>query len=147
MLDEVRRLVRALRLTAREAERSAGISAAQLFVLRTLADAEPLALKDLAGRTANDPSSVSVVAARLVERGLVARGRSGTDGRRLELRLTARGRKVVARAPRAAQEGLVRGVLGLDPADRRKLADLLGRVVGAMGARASAGMFFEEKPR
>lgn len=143
VLDEVRRLVRALRLTAREAERTAGVSAAQLFVLRTLEDGEPLALKELAARTATDPSSVSVVAARLEDGGLVARARSATDGRRFELRLTARGRRTLRRAPRTAQEGLIRGVSGLTPGERRTLGKLLARVVSAMGPAAAAEMFFE----
>src|SRR5580658_6655719 len=73
VMDALRRVVRALRLTARDAERSAGISGAQLFVLQSLADQAAASLNELAERTLTDQSSVSVVVKRLVARRLVAR--------------------------------------------------------------------------
>ena len=89
VMDGLRRIVRDLRLSARDAERGAGISGAQLFVLQTLSESSAQSLNDLADRTLTDQSSVSVVVKRLVERKLVARKPSEEDGRRVELSLTS----------------------------------------------------------
>src|ERR1019366_5949434 len=65
VMDALRRVVRDLRLSARDAERSAGISGAQLFVLQSLAEEPASSLNVLADRTLTDQSSVSVVVNRL----------------------------------------------------------------------------------
>src|SRR5262245_26838320 len=107
VLDGVRRIVRSLHETSRAAEKALGLSGAQLFVLQTLADAPGLSLNDLAARTHTHQSSVSTVVARLVERGLVLRAAAMDDARRLELRVSAEGRRLVSRAPDAAQARLI----------------------------------------
>src|SRR6516165_4152555 len=88
VMDSLRRIVRGLRLSARDAERSAGISGAQLFVLQSLAEERASSLNDLADRTLTDQSSVSVVVKRLTDRKLVARKAAADDARRIELSLT-----------------------------------------------------------
>ncbi|HEX3345342.1 MAG TPA: helix-turn-helix domain-containing protein, partial [Polyangiaceae bacterium] len=75
-MDALRRVVRDLRLSARDAERSAGISGAQLFVLQSLRNEAAASLNELAERTLTDQSSVSVVVKRLADRKLVARKES-----------------------------------------------------------------------
>src|SRR5215831_15397476 len=84
VMDALRRVVRALRASARAAERRFGISGAQLFVLEKLAEAPARAVDDLAARTLTDQSSVSIVLTRLERRGLVARRQSTEDARRVE---------------------------------------------------------------
>ena len=61
IMDALRRVVRALRVSARTAERRFGISGAQLFVLERLAEASAPSVDDLAKRTLTHQSSVSLV--------------------------------------------------------------------------------------
>lgn len=144
ILDDLRRIVRALRESSRAAEQKLGVSGAQLFVLRSLADVGTLSLKQLAARTRTHQSTVSVVVKRLVERGLVARVMSESDARRLELSLTKRGRALLERAPLAAQDKLIYGVERLSVKDRKALALSLRRLVAAMELEDEApAMFFE----
>src|SRR5438270_8768962 len=75
ILDSIRRLVRLLRVSDRQAQADLGISGAQLFVLTELGKTPALSLGDLAGRKRTDQSSVSVVVTRLVQSGLVTRDR------------------------------------------------------------------------
>src|SRR5262245_15390338 len=107
VLDGVRRIVHALRASSRWAERHVGLSGAQLFVLQKLAESPSASVNELAARTHTHQSSVSTVVSRLVERGLVRRSPSATDGRSVELVLTRRGQKAAVRAPDAAQELLI----------------------------------------
>jgi DNA-binding MarR family transcriptional regulator len=148
VLDAIRRIVRVLRLSSRAAEERAGVSAAQLFVLQALAEADQVSLNELAARTFTDQSSVSVVVARLVERGLVRRRRSVADARRLELRLSAKGRAVLQRAPAAPQDQLVAGLRRLSASELAVLAGALSRFVAAIGVdRSPADMLFEDEAR
>jgi len=146
VLDEIRRLVRSLRLSSQRAQKEEGISGAQLFVLQKLAESDGQSVSELAVRTATDQSSVSVVVARLVRRRLVARRSDPRDRRRRRLTLTATGRALARRAPAAAQQDLVDAIESLPRPQQAVLAELLGRVVGGMGG-ASADLFFEEAPR
>ena len=147
VMDALRRLVRALRLSARAAEKTAGISGAQLFVLQELAAAPVDSLGALAARTHTDQSSVSVVVRRLVEHGLVARRHAITDARRIELALTAPGRAVLRRAPEPVQKRLLAALARLSPPRRRALARTLTEIAqAAVPEGERPGMFFEEEP-
>ncbi|HEX2573043.1 MAG TPA: MarR family winged helix-turn-helix transcriptional regulator [Polyangia bacterium] len=146
VLDAFRRIVRQLRLSARDAEKTVKLSGAQLFVLERLAEAPASSIAELATRTLTDPSSVSVVVQRLVARGLVSRRRASKDARRAELTITAAGRRRLARAPEPVQARLVEALLRLPERELRSLARGLTTLIQEMGAEGEAPtMFFEEE--
>jgi DNA-binding MarR family transcriptional regulator len=148
VLDGVRRIVHSLRESSRWAERHVGMSGAQLFVLQKLDESPAQSLNALAARTHTHQSSVSAIVARLVDHGLVTRTRSARDGRTIELGLSRRGKRLVDRAPDAAQERLIRGIRQLAPARRRTLASTLNELGRAMDtADRRPAMFFEENGR
>jgi DNA-binding MarR family transcriptional regulator len=146
IMNGLRRVFRDLRLSAREAERTAGISGAQLFVLQTLAEQPAASLNDLAERTLTDQSSVSVVVKRLTDRKLVARRPSRIDARRVELSVTAAGRRLLARCPEPTQARLVVALRRLNAAELSRLTEGLAALQREMGIeQAAAGMFFDEE--
>lgn len=145
VLDAIRRLVQVIRRSAQAAERRVGLSAAQLFVLRKLAESQSLSVGDLAHRTATSQSSVSEVVQRLVSSKLVSRQRSPRDGRSVELSLTAAGRELIAKAPEAVQDHILDALSRMSMNDRTDLARLLNRLLEETGiAQAPAKMLFEE---
>lgn len=148
VMDSLRRIVRDLRLTARDAERSAGISGAQLFVLQSLAEEPASSLNDLAERTLTDQSSVSVVVKRLADRKLVARKPSPEDARRIELSLTAGGRRLLARCPEPTQIRLVSALRRLSAGELEALTTALQSLVREMGIESAAPkmLFDDEAP-
>jgi DNA-binding MarR family transcriptional regulator len=133
VMDGLRKIVRGLRLSARAAERTAGISGAQLFVLQSLSEEAASSLNELAERTFTDQSSVSVVVRRLVEQGLVDRRPSANDGRRVELRLTSAGRKLARKCPEPTQAKLVAALRGLGAAELAALRAGIGALVDGLG--------------
>jgi len=147
ILDDIRRIVRALRVYSRAAEKRVGLSGAQLFVLQKLAQGgQALSVNELAELTLTHQSSVSVVVQRLVERGLVERRRAPSDARRAELALTPAGRRVLGKAPGAAQDRLIQALQALPSGSRRELAELLGRVVRDAGITDPIpSLFFEDR--
>jgi DNA-binding MarR family transcriptional regulator len=150
-MNAIRRIVRALRISSRAAEKALGVSGAQLFVLQQLAegaarsDAAP-SIAQLADLTATDPSSVSVVVSRLVSRGLAARRSSKADARRAEVMITPAGRALLQTAPQVVQHRMVEALVRLSTSRRQEMIAGLETVVAAMGvADQAASMFFEEE--
>jgi DNA-binding MarR family transcriptional regulator len=148
VMDAVRHLVRALSASARAVESSTGISGAQLFLLRQLADAgTPLSVNELAERTRTHQSTVSGVLARLVRRRLVTRTPAPDDARRMSIALTHRGRALASEAPPTAQTQIVRGLAAIAPAQRARLADTLEAWLAASGLGGEAAPLFFERER
>jgi len=141
----IRRLVRVLRLNAQRTQGVAGVSAAQLFVLEQLGAGQALSLNELAAHTLTDRSSVADVVDRLDADGLVERAVDVHDRRRAAVRITPKGRRVLARAPQAPTTALIAAIRSLAPPDRTALARSLTRLNVALGAAGEpATMLFAD---
>jgi DNA-binding MarR family transcriptional regulator len=140
-VNAIRRILHALGTSAHRAETRIGVTGAEL----KLAEAPVSSLNQLAARTFTHQSSVSVVVDRLVRRRLVLKRRAADDGRRVELRLTPRGRALIRRSPVVTQAKLIDGLRAPPHREASELARLLQRLVVAMGAaHESAAIFFED---
>lgn len=147
-VDAFRRILRALRVSARKGELSTGLSAAQLFVLSVLAEQQKLSVNDVAAATMTDRSSAAAVIDRLVERGYAVREQSARDRRRAEISITAPGRRAIRHAAPPTTTLLIRGLRALSEHQRAGLAHGLAALTQAMGiAHEPAGMLFEDAPR
>jgi DNA-binding MarR family transcriptional regulator len=145
VLDSFRRIVHVLRLFDREAQKRLGLSGAQVFILEKLREADGISINELADRTHTHQSSVSVVAQKLVSLKLVERTASPTDGRRVELFLTKKGKRLLASAPPAAQSRLISAIGALSKPSRGLLGDLLLELIENTGIdRQSPALFFED---
>ncbi len=146
ILDSIRRLVRLLRISDRQAQMELGVSGAQLFVLAELGKTPGLSLNELAARTLTDQSSVSVVVTRLVEAGLITRDRDHRDARRLVLHLTRTGRAVLQKAPPVVQERLLEVFDRMSEPARKRFADTLAEIVASVDPEGGPPpMLFEEE--
>ena len=144
VVNSLRHLVRAIRLSSHVAEETLGISGAQLFVLQQLADSPATSLHELAARTLTDQSSVSVVVSRLVRRGLVGRRVSERDARRVEVWQTAKGRQLFLEAPELAPARLVSALRSVPLGDLRVVRRVLAMLAREVGADSEPPqMFFE----
>jgi len=143
-LRELRRLVHGIKTASYSVERSCGVTGAQLFVLRELSLEPGASIRRLAERTLTDPSSVSVIVARLVEQGYVTRAVADADRRRTALRLTRRGTQVVSRAPEPYQAKLIGVLRELPSRELAVLRGALARLSDSLGLRREAPLFFEE---
>lgn len=105
---------RELERVMNEAMRPLGITAAQADALVVIGQAQPLALKELGELLIAEAGHPSRLVDRLVEAGLVDRRSAGGDRRRVELRLTPRGRRLEQRILATREEvlQLARQLLG-----------------------------------
>ena len=148
-LDAFRHIVQALRV-GRAGEGYAGLGSAQLFALQQIAEHPDASINDVAALTCTHQSSVSVVIQRLVRQRLVAKVASSQDRRRQRLAVTAKGRRLLGRAPVAVQEHLIAAIAALPGTDRRALARSLSavaRLVARDSATPHPPMFFEDHAR
>ncbi len=132
----LRRIVRGLRVAARQVEASAPLSAAQLFVLQQLADAPPMPLRDLAARTMTDRTSVAHLLDRLEAQGCIERRRSEHDRRCLEIAITPKGRALLSRAPLSPTAQLLDAMDHLSTSELAALTLGLRRLAEEMGVAA-----------
>lgn len=144
VMNDVRRVVRALHGASGESTRALGVSAAQLFVLRQVAVRPGQSLSELAHRTHTTQSSVSEVIGRLGTLGMVERRPAESDRRRAELTLTPAGRAVLLRAPDTVQERLIAGLSRLPEWQRQALADAMDAWLAEAGLAAVPPTMFLE---
>lgn len=127
-----RRLSQAVRRRERLAERDTGLTGAQLFALRQLADHPSATVGELARLTSTDPSSISVVVTRLLDKKMVRRERDPLDQRRWRLLITRSGTARLARAPESADLRLGDAIAALAPGDRAALRTQLDALATAV---------------
>lgn len=145
ILDSIRRIVRALRISSRSSEKVLGLSSAQLYILQKLGESDGCSINELAARTLTHQSSVSVVVGRLVRRGLARRRKSQADGRRAEISITREGLALIRRAPQPIQQQLIGAIESLPRTARRRLARSFASIVTDSGiGDGPVPMFFEE---
>jgi DNA-binding MarR family transcriptional regulator len=145
ILDAIRNIVRALRVSSRMNEKECGLSSAQIFVLHQLQNHQGISMNELAELTYTHQSSVSVVVSKLCDQGLVSRQSSKADSRRVEIFLTSRGEKLLAKIPTSIQQRLIQVISEMPPKDVQQLADLLQSLVKKAGfSDEIAPLLFED---
>jgi DNA-binding MarR family transcriptional regulator len=97
----------------------------QWSALASVETHEPLRIGDLAEREGVSPATATRVVAALEERGLVGRMADPADGRSWRMSLTEGGRRELARMRRVRTARLAQRLAALEPADVRRLVDLL----------------------
>ena len=93
----VKALQRELERGGNELMKPLGLTGPQADALAVIAQAGPVALKDLGGLLVAEAGHPSRLVGRLVEAGLVERTTAADDRRRVELKATAAGRRLAGR--------------------------------------------------
>lgn len=146
VMDCIRHIFKALRVASSQFEKTMGLSAAQIFVLKKLKLEPGLSINDLAERTVTHQSSVSVVVKKLEEQGLVRRETSNQDSRKVVVFLTPEGITKLGEIPQTVQEDMIGALQKMPDEKTRALAQLMREFVGNAGiavAGTVAPMFDE----
>ncbi len=147
IVQSLRLLVHGLRVTAHSVERELGLTGAQLFVLGEIANEPNLSIRRVSERTLTDPSSASVVVARLLEKGLVKRRQNPVDRRTSLLSITRKGQTVLERAPEPYQAKLFAALDAMSNTRRHQLHLGLSALLDASTpSEGAAPLFFEGAP-
>ena len=133
LADEVSgQLIRLVRLMERkqaqyQAEHPDAVERATYLLLVHLVKGGPRRASALAEAVHSDPSTISRQVAQLVRLGLVERTADPEDGRATLLAATDEGRRVFEENRRVRNERIAEMLADWSVADRRNLAELLGR--------------------
>lgn len=145
VMDCIRYIFKALRVSSSHFEKELGLSVAQIFVLKKLKDEPGLSINDLAARTTTHQSSVSVVVKKLEEQGLVSRLVSTEDSRRVVVSLTEQGLAKLETIPQTIQEQMIDTLQNMPPEKTEMLAGLIKEFcVRAQIVDSEAAPMFEE---
>jgi len=106
-----------------------GVTVAEWVFMRVLHDVESLAPTPLAERMGMTKGAITKLASRLVEKKLVKREANPDDKRAQSLSLTSRGRSLVPRLAKIADQNEAAFFGPLTARDRGNLNRILGRIV------------------
>ncbi len=132
-IELLHRIFQAADLFSRQTLRDFGVTGPQIWALKTIEDAGILSMGDLAHGMHLHVSTVSGIIDRLESGGLVTRVRSASDARVMELRLTPKGKGILARSPEPPRSKVARRLQGLRPGELRKVRASLTLIAEAMG--------------
>jgi len=138
VLKSFRIIYGSVRQHFREVRRACGISGSQLWLLHELARDNSLGVSDLAEKLSIHQSTCSLHVEKLVRAGLVKKARASEDHRRVDLSVTAAGRRIIARAPGPAEGVLPEAIAELSPAGLRGLNAGLQQIVVALEIKDEA---------
>jgi len=114
VLRRFRVIFNAVKNHFRSVEKKAGVSGAQLWALSVIHASPGSGVNQLAGAMDLHQSTASNLVRALTEAGMVVSAREGDDRRAVQLYLTAKGRKVLAKAPGPFTGILADALLHLD---------------------------------
>ena len=131
-VEMLNRIFQAVDVFSRQALREFGVTGPQIWALRTIGEAGVASMSDLAQHMHLHMSTVTGIIDRLESARLVTRERSGADARVMELRLTARGRAILTKAPEPPRSKAARGMQKLKTRQLKQLHATLLLLARAM---------------
>lgn len=134
-LIALRRILRATELYGRDLAQAAGLTAAQFRALQVVAESGVSTAKAISTRMGVSQATVTALVDKLVKGEMVERHKSKTDGRQMDIVLTARGRETIENAPDALQQRYVREFEGLEDWEQAMLVAALEKVAAMLDAK------------
>ncbi|MFN7101202.1 MAG: MarR family winged helix-turn-helix transcriptional regulator [Pseudorhizobium sp.] len=134
----VRRIVRAHDLQSRALAKRSGLTAAQLVLMKGIAELGEVTSGALSVYADISAATVVTILDNLEERGLIQRYRSGSDRRIVHTRLTETGAALMAQAPEPMGDLFLDRFAKLPPHERQALADAVSRLGELMSTAGEA---------
>lgn len=134
VLIELRRILHATQLGARNLARESGMTTSQLVVLQTLKVQGEMTARQISESMHLTQATVTTLLDRLQERGWITRRRGEQDRRRVHVQISAEGRRQLERAPESLQERFVSQFASLAPWEQSSILASLQRVAHLLDA-------------
>lgn len=134
ILSAIRRIIRAVDIHSRKLYNEFDITTPQMICVYELMRNDGLTLSQLSKAVNIGTSTVTGIVDRLESKGLLTRQRSQLDRRKVLLRLTEAGRRIIRQAPSLLQDKLSDALQSLPEFEQATIAMSLERVVALMEA-------------
>ena len=140
MNDNLRHLLQLLQTRSKKIRKETGITGPQLLAMKTLFEFPDLSISELARRIYLHPATVVGIVDRLEGRSFVKRRRSKKDLRLVNVRLTARGKSTLRKAPGTTQADLLGGLESLPDKKLKSLSVSLAQLVRILDLAAKGSV-------
>lgn len=134
VLVSLRRIIRATDLHSRRLGKETGLTTPQLVVMRAINERGEQTVSEIAREVSLSQATVTNILNRLEANRLVRRERSREDKRRVNVQLTAKGKRLLLAAPLPLQEGFVARFGALEGWEQHQIVASLERVAAMMDA-------------
>jgi len=128
----IKRAQQVMRAAVDEALKPLGMSGSQFGALRVLSETPDVSGAELARRLAVTAQSMNELIAHLVTAGYIDRKPHPTHGRIVRLRLTASGKRALAKSTAVVESVIDKMMSGLHPDEQRTFANHLERCIHAL---------------
>ena len=134
VLVALRRVIRATDIHSRQLNKTSGLTAPQLLLMRAISQAGEASISEIAEAVSLSQATVTSILDRLEKRELLYRQRSELDKRKVHIILTDAGLTMLANAPKPLQESFVRQFNALQDWEQAMIVSSLQRVAQMMDA-------------
>jgi DNA-binding MarR family transcriptional regulator len=128
----LRRMMRASDMQSRALSKAAGLTSAQLVILRGVFELGEVTTTALSAYADLSPATVVTILEKLEERGIVTRYRSTADRRIVHTRLTAKGRKLLGSVPGPSGSRFAERFAALSETRRRRIVEAVEALADMM---------------
>lgn len=139
VLKEFRLIFKSVKRHFQWVEKQTGVSGAQLWAMAAVVERPGIRVTELGQAMAIHQSTTSNLVERLVKADLLRRERSAKDQRVVQLYPTAKGTRLVKKAPNPVRGLLVDGLEKLEPRELATLKNALAKLIDRMDARNIGG--------
>ena len=133
VLRRFRIVFNAVKTHFREVEKKAGLAGAQVWALSVVRDHPGIGVSGLARAMDIHQSTASNLLKSLLEQGMVAADRTGADRRAVQLHVSAKGLKILKKAPGPFTGVLPEALVKLDAATLKRLDRDLAKLIRLLG--------------
>ena len=146
IVQSFRRIFKAIQKYSEDILKEFGVTGPQLWLLKTLTENDGIRVSELSQKMFLHISTVSIIINRLEENGYLERKRNKTDRRAVFIHLTAKGQRLVSKAPEPAQGKLLYGLQNLSEKEVFNLYESIEKIVHLMEAdKIKVKFFFSEE--
>ena len=131
----LRKIIQAIDMNSKKLVKRVGLTGPQLVILQEISNLGEVTAGEVARAVSLSQATLSGILERMEKRGLLSRRRSEQDKRRVMVRITDSGMKVLDAAPPLMQEEFVDGFSSLQEWEQNMILCSLQRLVSIMDAK------------
>ncbi|MCP3953497.1 MAG: winged helix-turn-helix transcriptional regulator [Desulfobacterales bacterium] len=131
----LRKIIQAIDMNSKKLVKRVGLTGPQLVILQEISNLGEVTAGEVARAVSLSQATLTGILERMEKRGLLFRRRSEHDKRRVMVRITDSGKKVLDDAPPLMQEEFVDGFSNLQEWEQNMILSSLQRLVSIMDAK------------
>ena len=131
----LRKIIQVIDMNSKKLVKRVGLTGPQLVILQEISRFEEVTAGEIARAVSLSQATVTGILDRMEKRGLIARQRSDSDKRRIMVRITETGKKILEEAPPLMQEAFVERFSNLQEWEQNMILSALQHLVVLMDAK------------